>query len=948
MGSRQMHRRGRSAAARLGTLLLTATAVLACQPALAQDPAQNPDEQEALQDTDADPQIVVTGTRIQNAGLAAPSPVTSVGRDRLDALAATNVGEVLSQLPSFRASTGPSATQTNPGNTVGSRVLELRGLGPERTLLLVDGRRFVPTTAQGTVDANYIPSILLDRVEVVTGGASAAYGSDAVAGVVNFLLDTDLQGIRAEVQAGISERGDDATRFASLAGGLDFADGRGHVMIAGEYEDNGGLGECYTARDLCAEEYSLLGNTTPGSGGYAALNRLSDIHTALTAPGGVINSGPLRGTQFDESGNPVPFQYGVLPGLFQQGGSGDGENAFLSGLLLKVPVERWSVFGDARFDISDGLSATVQASYGEVSAYSVTANLRDTGSVVGNIKRDNAFLPASIGSRMDAAGITTFVLGRSGIDIGNAQGPSQSTAWRIVGALKGDITERWRWDAYYQYGRSTYYQEANNNVIRANIAQAVDAVRAPDGSIVCRSTLAAPGNGCQPFNIFGENQFSPQALDYITGTSFLDLQIEQHVAALNVQGELFDLWAGPLSVAAGYEFRNNSVAGTSDPRSQTGGFYVSNYAASDGAIEVHEGYVETVVPLLSDSAVGDLELNGAVRRTDYSTSGAVTTWKVGAVYEPIPEFRLRATRSRDIRAPNVTELFGSVTRSFSSFTDPVDSTQSLIEIVSGASAELQPETADTWTVGAVFQPGGFISGASLTVDYYDIAVDGAIGQVGAQTIANRCAAGAIEFCPLITRNDAGQVSLINDVLQNVNGLKTRGLDIEASYRTGIAIGTDLDLRLLATKVFELTTVDSAGSTDRAGQTGFRASTTPGVPDWIVDGIVTLDSGPFSISTHGRYIPEGSYNVDFVGPQDEGFDITLPNSINDNRVGDRFYTDLTLTWRVEDGPSQAEFFLAANNLFDVDPPPAPSALGMTNQVLFDQIGRRYRVGVRLRR
>jgi outer membrane receptor protein involved in Fe transport len=378
-----------------------------------------------------------------------------------------------------------------------------------------------------------------------------------------------------------------------------------------------------------------------------------------------------------------------------------------------------------------------------------------------------------------------------------------------------------------------------------------------------------------------------------------------------------------------------------------GGFYVSNFAASNGEVEVNEGYIEAILPVLADSSVGDLELNGAVRRTDYSTSGAVTTWKVGAVYEPFEELRLRATRSRDIRAPNVTELFGSVTRSFSSFTDPVNSTQSLIEIVSGANADLSAETADTWTVGAVLQPGGFLQGASLTVDYYDIAVDGAIGQVGAQTIANRCAAGAAEFCPLITRNAAGQVTLINDVLQNVNSLSTRGLDIEASYRTEIAAETGLDLRLLATRVFELTTTDSAGSTDRAGQTGFRASTTPGVPDWIVDGIVTLDNGPFSISTHGRYIPEGSFNVDFVGPQDEGFDITLPNSINDNRVESRFYTDVTLTWTVDSDAAEAEFFLAATNLFDVDPPSAPSALGMTNQVLFDQIGRRYRVGVRFR-
>ena len=901
----------------------------------------------------ADQEIVVTGSRIARSGFAAPTPVTTIGRERLNEVAASNIGDVLAQLPSFRASSGPGTTQTTPGNTLGARILELRGIGPARTLVLVNGRRFVPTTAQGTVDANYIPAILVERAEVVTGGASAAYGSDAVAGVVNFILDTKLQGIRGEAQAGISERGDDQTIFASLAAGTSFGGDRGHIVIGGEYEDNKGIGECYTARSICAQEWSLLGNTPAGKGGLPALNILSDIHTGSMTPGGLITSaGPLKNIQFGPDGTPMPFVPGALQGLFQQGGSGHGQNAFISGLLLKIPVERFSAYGQANYELTDSIKASVEASYGEVSAYTVTAQLRDTGTLIGPIKVDNPYLPQSIVNTMISNNMTQFTMGRSGLDIGNAQGPSKSTAFRIVGALEGQISSSWKWDAYYQYGHSTYSQRMGNNLIRANLTRAVDAVRAPGGAIVCRSTLTAPTNGCVPLNLIGENQFSAAAKAYVTGTSTLDLDITQQVAALNVQGDVVDLWAGPLSVAIGAEYRRDEVKGEVDALSQTGAFYVSNFAASNGKVNVKEAYVEATLPLLRDSAFArNLELNGAARRTDYSTSGAVTTWKAGLVYEPIPEIRFRATRSRDIRAPNVNELFGSVTRSFSSFTDPdpKGGGQSLIEIVSGANTELKAEKADTFTAGVVLRPDfGFLRGFNLSLDYYDIKVDQAIGQVGAQTIANRCLGGATEYCPLITRNSAGAVTLINDRLQNLNGLKTRGLDIEAAYRTSLADDLSLDVRMLATKVFHLITLDSAGETDRAGQTGFRASTTPGVPDWIVDGLMTVKYQNFTVSGHGRYIPKGKFNVDYVGPEDDGYSPTLANSINTNRVAGRFYADLTMSMKVDTGATDMEFFMSVKNLFDKDPPIAPSAVGITNQVLFDQVGRAYRVGVRFRR
>jgi outer membrane receptor protein involved in Fe transport len=940
-----------------GTVARLSIAIaMAIAPAVAraQDQAPQQTRSDEADETTGNQEIVVTGSRIARSGFSAPTPVTAIGRDRLETTASTNIGDVLSQLPSFRATSSPSATQTTPGTTVGARVLELRGLGAPRTLVLVNGRRFVPTTVQGTVDSNYIPGVLIDRVDVVTGGASAAYGSDAVAGVVNFILNTKLQGIRAEAQSGISQQGDDRTLFLSAAGGTSFAGGRGHIVFGGEYEDNDGVGDCYTARSICAQEWSLVGRPAGAAGvGAPSLSILNNVHTATMAPGGLIlSNGPLKNIQFLPDASTAPYQVGNLAGsLFQQGGSGQGRNAFLAGLLLKVPVERWSTYGHAEYEFSDALKATLEASYGQVQAFSVSAQLRDsTGSLIGPIRRDNPYLPQSITTIMDTNAITQFNMGRSGLDLGNARGATKSTAFRIVGGLSGGITESWKWNAYYQFGRSTYHQEANNNLIRSRLLLAVDAVAGPGGTPICRSTIANPTNGCQPLNLIGENRFSQAAKDYVTGTSMLDLQITQHVAALDVQGDLINLWAGPISLAAGIEYRRDEVKGIADPISATGGFYVSNFAASNGSIEVKEGFLETIVPLLKDSALGrSLELNGAIRRTDYSTSGGVTTWKVGGVYEPIDMIRLRGTVSRDIRAPNVNELFGSVTRSFSSFTDPVTAKQSLIEIVSGSNGALRPEEADTFTAGVVLRNLPFLRGFNFSVDYYNIRVADAIAQIGSSTIATRCLVNkAAEFCPLITSNGAGEVTLINDRLQNVNGFKTRGLDIEASYRTSIGSASSLDMRLLATKVFDLMIVDSAGSVDRAGQTGFRASNTPGVPDWILDGIVTFKTGPISISAHGRYIPQGKFLVEFAGPEDPGYNLASNNSINTNRVAARFYADLTLGWNVKAGATDLEYFFAVRNLLDKDPPIAPSAVGITNQVLFDQIGRSFRVGVRVKR
>ncbi|RZA11980.1 MAG: hypothetical protein EOP02_31165, partial [Proteobacteria bacterium] len=361
-----------------GGCLMAIALTMMATPAIAQQqqaealPVPAEPEQDKSAPANSDP-IIVTGSRI-SGGFSAPTPVTVLSNDRVQALAITNVGDALNQLPSFRATSSPSTQATNGGN-VGARLLDLRGLGAVRTLVLVDGQRFVPSTSQGTVDVNLIPSALVQQTEVVTGGASAAYGSDAVAGVVNFILDRNFTGIKGEAVYGISERGDDESLFGSLAVGGRVGDSL-HLTLAGEYEKTYGMGDCYT-RDWCATQTLILQNplfnTNPAlSNGLAANLIVSNVNTATVAPGGLINrsynalgqaigtaaTDPLRGTTFNADGTSREFDYGTLVGpLFMLGGEGNGTNSFISPYRLKVPVERYSLYGTATLDITSSLRA---------------------------------------------------------------------------------------------------------------------------------------------------------------------------------------------------------------------------------------------------------------------------------------------------------------------------------------------------------------------------------------------------------------------------------------------------------------------------------------------------------------------------------------------------------------------------------------------------------------
>ncbi|MDR2214459.1 MAG: TonB-dependent receptor, partial [Nevskiaceae bacterium] len=851
-----------------------------------------------------------------------------------------------------------------------------------RTLILVDGKRFVPSTNNGTVDTNMIPSILLERAEVVTGGASAAYGSDAVAGVVNFILNERLTGIRASADFGTSTYGDNNTWSAKFASGTELLEGRSHFVIGADFETNDGVGTC-GVRDWCFEQWGNMGRPQGAIGAnYPSNSVLPDNNPANLSPYGLIiedrgNAAALpalQGISFTANGEPRYFQYGFPRSTSNMiGGENVRTNANLYGSPIVAPNTRIAIYTRTLFDFTDSLTGRLDLSYGRVQGQ---GGARQLLSPSYTIYRDNPFIPSSLDPALDVRGmldanpqVASFVFGKNFEEFGFPETRTHNAAFRVLASLEGKLGGSWTWDAYYQFGSNKSMSTTIGTGKVTPLANAMDSVRNAAGRIVCRvNDDANPNNddpACIPLNPFGQ-QLEPGHREYLLGNPIQHNSITEHILAANVQGDLFSTWAGPVAAAAGLEWRSDNLQGEADPLSQQLGWYIGNASDVSGKIDVTEGYLETIVPLAKDVTLAkNLELNGAIRRTSYGRSNAgissdadVTTWKYGLVWQPFQSLRFRATQSRDIRAPNVNELFGPVTRGFAIINDVQNNSAQVNPVsISGSNPDLVPEESDTMTVGFVIQPAvdGILGRMQLSVDYYDIDIKGAIATVGGQNIVLRCSQGATEFCALLTRDPpippaaVGRLVQVNDTRQNLDRFYTRGFDVEFGYRQPIGSLGNLDFRLLATRTTDYTTVDTAGSTNRAGQTGQRAGTPGGMPDFMLDGMLRWDRGPLNVSLHSRYVPSGIYIAGYIDPTDPGYSNALSTSINDNSVPSAWYADMTASY--DFSPSQdggLVVYFSSNNLGNKDPIRKGGANGTGNNVLFPPVGRTYKLGVRIKR
>lgn len=891
-----------------------------------------------------DTDIIVTGSRVQRDGFKAPTPTTVLGMAQIAASSPNNIADVVNQLPALSTGFSPRAANIGSSNgTGGLNALNLRALGATRTLVLLDSRRVVGSNPSGNVNINTIPQQLVERVDIVTGGASAAYGSDAVTGVVNFVLNKKFNGFAIDVQGGITERGDGESGKIEATFGTGFADGRGHFEISGSLSNQAGVFS--TDSRSWFNSTKLVGN--PVAGGPARIFA-SDVNLSTATAGGLIirdpANGALQGIQFGAGGVPTLFQFGAATGTSNLMIGGE-KNDIAASVPLALQVNNRNVFGRLSYELSDKITIYGEGSFGSSRVFNPSVYQFKLGNLV--IKADNAFLPETIRTAMANAGLSQVKFGTWNQDLGKLDVYNSLDTYRAVAGLDGTLGGGWTWNAYYQYGRTNLVNRVKNESITARYNQAIDAVFNAEGAIVCRD----PSNGCVPLNIIGTGVASQPAKDWVLGTAIRHSKIEQQVAAASIQGEPFSTWAGPVSVAFGAEYRKESTHETSDALSLVNGYFSGNFKPTNGAYNVKEAFLETVIPLAQDVPFArSLELNGAVRATDYSTSGYVTTWKLGATWRPVNDLLFRAVRSRDIRAPNIADLFANAPIT-STVTDPFNGgrADTVSAYLTSGNPNLVPEIASNLGLGVVYSPS-WLPGFQASFDYYRIDIKGGITTLAssAQQAVDLCYQGTAIVCSYITRDNAGHITALRLAGINAGRILNAGFDIELSYRKDLSEWHDglgnLTLRALINHVDKLTVDTGITKKDYAGEVANQTSPFGALAAFFPDLQATVSAsytqGPATINLTGRYIGQGVVDNSFTAA-----------SISRNRVSSVFYLDGSFAWKLRSLPGQPEFYVAVDNMLDRAPPVVsplaanPFLNSGTSPGLYDTLGRAYRAGIR---
>jgi iron complex outermembrane receptor protein len=890
-------------------------------------------------------EVIVTGTRIQRDGYSAPTPVNVLGAEEIAAAAPANIADFVNTMPSVAgSSTAANSSGSLSNGAAGISALNLRSLGTGRTLVLFDGQRSVVSAATGQVDTNTFPQSLISRVEVVTGGASSAYGSDAVGGVVNFILDKEYTGVKTSLEYGETTYGDGENWKYNITAGSGFADGKGHALFSSEWAHQAGV---HTIdRDWNRNGVFAIRNTDLSAG--APYYIVSD-HVGISAytPGGLITAGPLKGTYFGVNGAVNQLAYGAVSGQWMVGGDWDYASSGMVGTNTLIPDEdRDSYFGRVSYELTPNIEVFGQASYAKYKGLSYYISPTQTGIV---IRSDNAFLPASVKAQMTSLGLASFTMGTSNIDMPASGSAMERETERYVVGGKGDFSAfslALDWDAYYQHGRTKTHEQLTPTWNNTRLALATDAVL-NNGQIVCRSTIANPTNGCVPLNRLGQGVASQAALDYVLGTPLREQEFTQDVAAFNLTTNSIQGWAGPISLATGVEYRREKMGGSVEAQYMSDWKY-GNFRVTSGKYNVKEVYIETLVPLLKG-----LDFNGAARITDYSTSGTVKTWKAGLTYAPIDDIKFRGSASRDIRAANMSELYDAGTARSNSVNINGVSTAFVQNLQGNPNAK--PEVADGYGAGVVISPR-FLPGVQASVDYYDIKVKGVISFVTAQQVADYCYIQKVtSYCGnLIFNNNV--LSTINLYYDNLNSMTAKGLDVEVSYRADledlVAWGKgSLALRGMFTHYIENVTNDGVTAIDQAG------ANTGSTPDWVYRLTATYSLDPWTFNLTARGVSDGVVSNAYTECQSSCPASVAPYyTINDNSIEGAIYYDVSATYKFEVAGVGGEGFLSIKNLFNSEPVLLgnPANLGaentvgypQTNRNIYDTLGRTFRVGLRL--
>jgi len=908
-------------------------------------------------------EIVVTGSRIARPDIEASTPVQVLSSQAIDMQGSQNVADIIAELPAVGT---PGLSRTNSNfltSSNGVSTVNLRNMEDQRTLVLINGRRVVAGVG-GTsiVDVNNIPTDLIESVQVLTGGASAVYGSEAVAGVVNFILKDDYEGLNFRAQTGASAEGDAERNMFSVTGGLNIGD-RGNITGNVQYDRDFGLR---------SRNREISANDIPARSGFPPQGRF-----------------PLDSDWTFGPDN-------VLKPTFVTAQDGFNRNAER---YIAVPLERTLVTVLGNYQLTDRVKFFAEGSYSKMESNSrleplATDNsdaVLPDGTVLPGLSRDNPFIPAPILAEMDAIAADTgeevflpMIKRMNGVFDRSNQ--NDRDFYRGVVGFSGDFGNDWHWDTYYNRSQ-TKEATASETALRDRYFFALDAIRDPaTGQAVCRDA-AARAAGCAPFNPFGFNSVSQEAADYITAGGIkdtYDATVDQEVIAANITGPVFDLPAGSVKIAAGVEYREEKSEEIYSLETQAGNTMGNALSNTFGKYDVKEAYVETVVPLLSDAPFArSWDVEAAYRFGDYSTVGSVDSWKLGTTWAPTDDVRFRAVYSVATRAPNIGELFAGPNQTFETVPDPcVDAvteagavgdfcrsipgiaqqlaTTGGFEYTLGdeqsmegrnlSNPDVKEEEAKTWTVGVVLTPQAFRN-FTVSVDWFQIKINDAIKLVSRDFILSSCvnSLGTDPLCSRITRENVGTprprtpgtVFSIDTLPLNAASIETSGVDVALGYALEFGSAQRLGVTLAYTYLDKLTLQQNAtlppenekGQLDGPGRlgAGFEHRANLGL---------NYSWDRFSASWRMNYLSAIKDTLDENGP-------TVPPEVND--IGSTIYHDITARYELGADREYA-VYAGVDNAFDKKPPVlgqnAQSEITGTETAAdtFDPFGRMWYAGV----
>jgi outer membrane receptor protein involved in Fe transport len=932
-------------------------------------------------------EVVVTGSRVITNGNDSPMPVTVVTTEELTATHPSTVLEALLDLPVFQGSRSTLSVPAGAGGNSGAGgALNLRSLGIARTLILYDGHRVPPTNQDGTVEVGMIPQMLLQRVDVVTGGASAVYGSDAIAGVVNFVTDRKFTGVKVNLQGGISQQNDDKSYEVGFAFGTNLFSGRGHFEGSLQIHDDKGLPR---KERPFLQRYTLQGNGSAATPYFLAEGARSSQYTA----GGKIvgptpaSANPLLNFDFVTNGVATPFVNGSTVGLVgapQIGGGG----ALAAEAQLKAPQQQLQGYGRFDFDLTDNTHFFLTTSATKVHLFQKNTPTRIASFTLSST---NPFLASTYQNQLTARSIPSFTMAKAwnADDIPTQNVDFFTRHFFVNTGLEGRLGN-YSWEGSLTHSVANLRSNNNGTLDAGRFYAALDStlVTAANvgstglaiGSIACNVTLTDPGlyPGCVPMNVFGPSAESRESVSYISHPVHYIGKTGMDDVSGSITGAPFNTWAGPVNSALSAEYRKLTYRLTSDsPPANVDPLPCAGLRFNCTAgtlprvipstlaqrtpvdLKVAEVALETDAPVIKDMRfVQSADINSAVRYASYTFTGSplasipnttkklsAITWKVGFDMHFNDRLTLRATRSRDHRAPNLNDLYAAASIGNVAVTDTLTATTSRADTLSGGNPKLLPEIGYTSTVGLVWRATDKLT---LTVDGYDIRLSNAITNInGTNALFQKAcydSGGSSFYCTLQDRplgytntSAANAVTRWYSVPLNIAELSVYGIDFEANYRTEL-FGHPFSLRGLATyQPHSITHQPAAQTTDSAG----------------------VSTSVWRATMFAHYAPTEALTIDWLTrwrsrlqTADPAFFVIAPGSQYVESVA---FSNLNLSYRIKrETLGQADVYLNVQNLFNQLPPPYATAGGQADPgradgsaPADDPIGRYFTVGVRVK-